>query len=272
MTTVESILRELARPIGVREARLLVADAMGVRQEMLIAHPEKELSYEEEKRARENIARRTAGEPYPYIVGRQSFFGRIFKVTRDVLIPRPDTELIVEMALEFLSHIHGPAVLDLGTGSGCIAISIAKERPDAKVTATDLSPKALAVAEENANGASVEFKQGRWLQALSPEQRFDLIVANPPYIVPDSPYLQELSYEPRSALVAEPDGLADIREIIQGAPRYLFPNGGLMLEHGYDQGEACRKLMQEGGFLSVHTVLDLGGNDRVTAGIFPGNA
>ena len=268
MATVETLLRELSGSIGLREARMLIAHAMGTRQEALIAHPEAEISAEVENRARDMIRRRSDGEPYPYIVGRQSFFGRDFKVTPDVLIPRPDTELLVETALDFLSCLQHPAVLDLGTGSGCIAITLASERPDAVVTATDCSEKALAVARSNAGDEAVIFSLGRWFDAIGTSQQFDLIVSNPPYIVPDSPYLQDLTFEPRGALVAEPDGLADIREIIRNAPNHLAPEGALMLEHGFDQGQACRQLMRERGFQSVRTLKDLGGFDRVTAGVF----
>ena len=269
MATVGDLLREKRGELGIFEARLLLALALRCRTEHLVAHPEEEVPPEAEDVFRESVARRLKGEPYPYISGVQEFFGRPFRVTPDVLIPRPDTELLVETAIGLLKGKAAPRVLDLGTGSGCIAVTVALECPGAEVWACDVSEGALRVARENAGDSGVRFFQSSWFESVpAGAGPFDLILSNPPYVAASSPYLRDLGYEPRSALVSGVDGLDDLRVIAAGAPLRLRSGGWIAVEHGFDQGEACRTLFSSAGFSSVRTLRDLGGNDRVTLGQF----
>lgn len=220
-------------------------------------------------------ARRRGGEPMAYILGEREFYGRVFAVTPDVLIPRPETELLCEAALERLAATRGARVLDLGTGSGAIALTLACERPDLELTAVDVSPAALAVARRNARrlGAAdrVHWVESDWFTAL-PGRRFDLIVGNPPYIEDGDAHLAQgdLRFEPRDALAAGPDGLAALHAIARTAPAHLENNrhggGWLLLEHGWQQGEACRKALSTNGFGDIATLRDLAGHERVTVG------
>lgn len=216
-------------------------------------------------------ARRLLGEPVAYIVGRREFFGRDFMVNPAVLIPRPDTELLVELALERAAE--GARVLDLGTGSGCIPVTLKSERPDLAVSAVDLSAAALLVAQTNASSlnADIRFYQSDWYQALG-EAVFDLIVSNPPYIEKNDHHLAEgdLRFEPRSALSDEGDGLVHIRSIIAGAKAHLTAAGWLLFEHGWDQAAACRDLLTAAGFAQVQSWRDLSGIERVTGGRMAG--
>ncbi|HET6604023.1 MAG TPA: peptide chain release factor N(5)-glutamine methyltransferase, partial [Xanthomonadaceae bacterium] len=216
------------------------------------------------------LQRREAGEPVAYLVGRRPFWTLELQVTPDTLIPRPETELLVELALERIDAAGPEKVLDLGTGSGAIALAIASERPRAQVMATDASAQALEVARANAraNGvANVWFACGEWYSAVE-GRRFDAIVGNPPYIAQDDPHLEQgdLRYEPRAALVSGVDGLDAIRAIVAGAPAHLFPGGRLLLEHGFDQGPAVRSLLEAAGFSDVRTFCDLEGRERVSGG------
>ena len=267
----EDLIREWAPKLGRFETRLLLADALGVRTEKLVAHPELEVEAEREAAFRRNALRRLSGEPYPYICGRQEFFGRDFRVTPAVLIPRPDTELLVETALELSKGFRSPRILDMGTGSGCIAVTLALECRASQVTALDVSPEALDVARGNAaaQGASVRFLQSSWLDAVPAGEQFDIVVSNPPYIAESSPYMKDLSHEPRGALVSGEAGLDDLKEIIARTPSRLAPGGWLAVEHGFDQGAACRALFSAAGFSDVRTLKDLGENDRVTLGRAP---
>lgn len=219
------------------------------------------------------IERRKLGEPVAYIVGRQGFWTLDLVVDTAVLIPRPDTETLVEWALSLLPVGSSARVLDLGTGSGAIALAVASERPAASVLATDLSEAALDVARENArrNGVSnLSFACGAWLAALPAEAApFDLILSNPPYIADGDAHLAALRYEPRLALTSGIDGLDAIREIVRETPAHLKSCGWLLLEHGHDQGAAVRALLTEAGFENVETRRDFGGNDRVTGGRKP---
>lgn len=260
------LLQETSSSLGRFEARLLLAYVLGVPVEKLIAHPEMELSAHQEQAYRLVVQRRLRGEPYAYIAGEQEFFGRPFKVTPDVLIPRPDTELLVETALHILTRFKSPRVLDLGTGSGCIAVTVAKENPSARVAGCDISEAALRIAAGNAAGTGVTFFKSRWFDQVPEESRFELIVSNPPYVAESSPYLADLRYEPKGALVSGPEGMDDLTEIIRKAPAFLSSCGWLAVEHGFDQGAACRKLFSEAGFSNVRTLKDLGDNDRVTLG------
>jgi release factor glutamine methyltransferase len=201
--------------------------------------------------------------------GLREFHGLDFRVTPDVLIPRPDTEALVDAALEKLDRTPGRKVLDLGTGSGCVAVSIAHERPAALVTAVDLSVEALEVAQGNstANGQKVEFLQGRWFAAVAGRQ-FDLIVSNPPYVAAGDSHLRrgDLRFEPPLALISGTDGLKDIRIIVSEASGHLLPGGWLLFEHGYDQAAACRDLLQKAGFGALKSWPDLAGIARVAGG------
>lgn len=210
-------------------------------------------------------ARRAAGEPMAYVLGECGFWNLTLTVTPDVLIPRPDTETLVEWALQLVPS--STRMADLGTGSGCIALSLAKERPDAEIWATDYSAAALRIARSNAvrNGVrNIQFLQGHWLQPLMGV--FDLIVSNPPYIAKGDGHLPALTHEPISALTSGPEGMDALREIIAGAPAYLKAGGWLLLEHGYDQAEKVRALLTAAGYQSVQSRRDLGGHLRVSGG------
>lgn len=252
------------------EIRVLLGHALGVNRAWLIAHEHDELPAPLLEKYQALLARRLAGEPVAYLLGEKEFFGRSFQVTADVLIPRPETELLVELAMEKLPPF--ARALDLGTGSGCIAVTLALERPDCGVVAIDQSTAALAVAKQNAVhlGAKLGFYSGSWYQALPAEtEKFDLILSNPPYVAEGDPHLAALAHEPAGALASGPDGLDDIRLIVQGAAAWLKPGGWLMFEHGWDQGAACRGLLEAAGFSGVETRADLAGHGRVSLGHVP---
>jgi release factor glutamine methyltransferase len=214
------------------------------------------------------VRRRLAGEPVAYLTGRREFWSLDLEVTPDVLVPRPETELLVERALAVLAGVQAPAVLDLGTGSGAIALAIASTRPDAAVTATDASPAALAVAERNARRlgiSNVSFRAGDWYAALD-RGRFDVILSNPPYVAAGDPALAALAHEPLRALVAGPDGLAALAAVAAGARERLRPGGWLLVEHGAGQGAAVRDLLTRAGLASVATRADLAGHERASEG------
>jgi release factor glutamine methyltransferase len=245
------------------EARSLLAFALGATRESLIAHPRRPVGAGDAARFRRLCERRSAGEPMAYLLGEREFFGRRFRVDRSVLIPRPETECLVEAALRALQGLSRPRVIDLGTGSGCIAVTLALERTDARVCATEVSAAALELAQANAAqlGAHVELLHGNWYEAA--HWRFDLIVSNPPYVAAGDPHLAALGCEPRSALTDGADGLGCLRAIIEQADGHLTEQGTLLVEHGYDQGAAVRALMRQNGFRSVQTLPDLAGLDRV---------
>jgi release factor glutamine methyltransferase len=248
-----------------REARLLLAEASGFSQASLIACPERELPAEVVARFEEWARRRREGEPVAYLVGHREFYGLDLAVNPAVLIPRPETELLVEWALE-----RAPAsVLDLGTGSGAIALAIRSGLPKARVVAVDASAAALVVARRNAVrlGLDVDWRHGRWFEPARGE-RFDLVVSNPPYVAEGDRHLGEgdVRYEPRSALVSGPDGLDALREIVSAAPGFLVPGGALLIEHGLGQDAAARELFGRAGFAQVQSRLDLAGIARVMGG------
>lgn len=266
----------LARADARLETQLLLARALGVDRAWLIAHDQDLLPPERLQAVEALVRRRTQGEPLAYILGEREFYGRPFKVSPDVLIPRSDTELLVEAALERLPQKRPARILDLGTGSGCIAISLALARTDCQVTATDASPAALAIARDNARrlGADrLRFVQGDWYDGLD-SPSFDMIVSNPPYIALQDPHLQQgdLPHEPRQALVSGPHGLDAIQHIVAGAPGHLVAGGWLLLEHGWDQAAACRQALAERGFADIITLTDLAGRERVSGGRWPGRA
>lgn len=250
------------------EAQMLLQHVLGVSRAYLIAHADDMIDEAKLTAYQALLQRRLNGEPLAYILGEREFFGLNFRVTPATLIPRPDTELLVELALQRIPH--GGRVLDLGTGSGAIALSIAHARPDVEVTAVDASPEALEVAQENArrlNTGNVRFAHSDWFSALSNE-RFDLIVSNPPYIEEADVHLQQgdLRFEPRTALASGADGLDDIRRIVADSKDHLKEGGWLMFEHGYDQAVRARELLEAGGYSEVFSARDLSGIERVSGG------
>lgn len=259
--TIEEALRSAA--VDAREARLLLAAASGFSEASVMAYPERSLTDETEARFRNFVERRGNGEPVAYILGRKEFYGLELSVNPAVLIPRPETELLVELSLqrEFSS------VADLGTGSGAIALALKHQRPRARVVAVEASAAALVVAKRNAARLNLEvvFRHGRWLAPLAGE-RFDLIVSNPPYVAEGDPHLADLSFEPAAALVSGPDGLTAIRGIVAAVPPHLAPGGWLLLEHGIGQDAPVRSLLNENGLEEVGTWPDLAGIPRVTGG------
>ena len=257
-------------PLEPLENRILLCHVLGLTRVGLITGSERTLTGDEAARLAALVERRLGGEPIAYIVGQREFFGLPFQVGPAVLIPRPDTELVVELALERLAPLPAPArLLDMGTGSGAIAVAIAHTRPDALVTALDVSDAALAVARANAaaNGASVRFVRSDWFAALDDEE-FDLIVSNPPYIAAGDAHLAQgdLRFEPSGALTDHADGLSALRTIIEGAGTHLVAGGWLLLEHGYDQAQAVRTLLSDAGYAEVQSWRDLGNIERVSGG------
>ncbi len=267
--TLGEALAAARQKIDRLDARLLLERASGCTHADLLARPETPLPAPAAAQFLDWVERRANGEPLAYIVGEAEFRGRLFQVSPAVLVPRPETELLVELALARLSGKAPARVLDLGTGSGIVAVSLALECPTAEVVAVDLSPAALTVARNNAGrlGAAVRYVDSDWYAALAGE-RFDLIVANPPYIAADDPHLSGdgLPCEPQMALTDGGDGLNCIRVIVAGAAAHLTAGGWLLFEHGYDQGAASRNLLAAAGFQEPFTQPDLAGNDRVSGG------
>jgi len=267
--TVAEALRQAGMALGASEARLLLRHALGRDDAYLAAHDREMLEARVLDAFEQLAARRSAGEPIAYLTGEREFYSLAFKVTPAVLIPRPETELLVEAALERVPT-HVPCrVLELATGSGCVAVAITLQRPRARVTATDAAGAALAVARENAarHGAAIEFVESDWFAALA-GRRFHLIVCNPPYVAERDPHLAEgdLRFEPRAALVGGADGLSCIRLIVAQARAYLEPGGALLFEHGYGQAARCRALLAQADFREVASRRDLGGIERVSCG------
>jgi release factor glutamine methyltransferase len=252
------------------EARVLLAFVLRKPIEALIARPQQAVADVAATQFARLAARRRLGEPIAYLVGAKEFYGRTFAVAPAVLIPRPETERLVELALDRVRRMSAPRVLDLGTGSGCIAITLALECHAARVVAVERSADALAVARRNAQclGAAVEFVGSDWYANV--EGIFDLIVANPPYVAAGDVHLPALHHEPPGALAAGPDGLADLRRIIAGGSAHLRPGGWLAVEHGHDQGLAVRDLFAAAAFVDIETHRDAAGIDRVCIGTRPG--
>ena len=275
-TSIDDAL-QLARRLGVDrlDAHLLVGAVLQQPRSWLLAHDRDPLPPDAAERISALLQRRAAGEPAAYLLGHKEFFGLTLAVNPEVLVPRPDTETLVNWALEVLA-LHPttdapPRVLDLGTGSGAIALAVAHTHPAAQVTAVDASEGALHTARLNGErlGLSVSWRLGSWFEAVAGE-RFDLVLSNPPYIAEHDPHLPDLRFEPRSALTAGADGLDDLRTIIQQAPAHLNPGGWLLLEHGWDQAEAVAQLLRDRGFLGVDHRHDLGGHARCTGAQWSG--
>ena len=259
------------------DAQLLLLHALGRSQAeraWLIAHDDEVLIADTAQSFHALCQRRLAGEPLAYIVGCKSFFGLDLQVDKRVLVPRPDTETLVEWALELaLSRTESPSLLDMGTGSGAIALALKSVRPDWHITALDASTDALAVAQSNSKrlNLNVNFLQSSWFDAFKTDKsdlKFDLIVSNPPYIVEGDWHMAALTHEPKHALTSGADGLDDIRKIIAESPNHLKNNGWLLLEHGYNQAAAVRDLLEKLGFTQVQSRLDLGQIERCTGGVW----
>lgn len=253
-----------------REAELLLGHALGRDRAWLYAHADDALAADDAVRFHALLVRRASGEPVAYLIGRREFWSLDLTVTPDVLIPRPETELLVQLALRRISQSGEVEIADLGTGSGAVALAIARERPRARVLATDASAAALAVARGNAERlgiGNVEFAQGNWCTALG-TGKFDLIVSNPPYIAETDKHLAQgdLRFEPFAALASGADGLDAIRAIAGGARAHLKPGAWLLFEHGFDQGTVARDVLSRNGFVEVFTALDLEQRERVSGG------
>jgi release factor glutamine methyltransferase len=277
MTAVAALLAQAARELdGMSDSPRLDAEALlahvtGKNRAHFRAWPEKEFGAAEEAEFRLLMEKRLAGQPIAYLVGEREFWSRPFKVTPDALIPRPETELLVELALQRIAADRPARIADLGAGSGAVAVTLALELPHSEVVALDISPAALAVARDNARrlgAANARFLQSDWFAALPPFERFDIIVSNPPYIAEGDSHLEQgdVRFEPRLALIAGIDGLDAIRRIVREAPSRLHPGGWLLFEHGHDQAERARGSLREAGFGEVESCKDLQGIERVSGG------
>jgi release factor glutamine methyltransferase len=268
MTLREALAQAAALGVARIDAQLLLLHVLGrpgADRAWLVTHDDAELGAPQQARFLSLCGRRLDDEPVAYLTGSKEFFGLPLAVDARVLVPRPDTETIVEWALELLRGLPSPRVLDLGTGSGAIALAIQHARPDAHVEAVDRSADALAVAQANAGrlGLPVRFRQGSWFEGAA---RYDLVVSNPPYIRADDAHLPSLRHEPRGALVAGPDGLDDLRAIVAAAPPHLVAGGWLLLEHGWDQAQAVRDLLAAARFGEPTSRCDLAGTQRCSGG------
>ncbi|HEX3098641.1 MAG TPA: peptide chain release factor N(5)-glutamine methyltransferase [Usitatibacter sp.] len=276
MHTVKAALEDAFAAIDRIDAQVLMAHVLGVDRAWVLANPMRVLTETEDAQVDMLVARRAMGQPVAYLLGRREFYGRDFAVGPEVLIPRPETETLVEAALDALRRPRadgGPwNILDLGTGSGAIAVTLACERPDARIVATDASAEALETARANARAhgceARIELAKGSWYAAV-PGRRFDLIVANPPYVAAGDAHLSQgdLRFEPGVALTdGSADGLDSIRTIVSGAGGHLVPGGALLFEHGYDQAEAAARILADAGFTALVSIPDLAGIPRVAGG------
>ena len=263
----------ISLPEARREVQMLLTRAGQVDAASLLAYPERAAQARSTAAYAQTLARRLSGEPMAYVLGEREFYGLVFEISPVVLIPRPETELLVELALERLTAQSAATVLDLGTGSGCIAVALAKLRPAARIIATDVSPGALDVARCNARRhgvTNIAFRVGSWFEAVAGE-RFDLIVSNPPYVARGDAHLVQgdLRFEPTVALTAGPNGFEAMHAIVSGAPQHLTPGGSLLVEHGYGQGEAVARLLRSAGLVEVIARNDLAGIARAAAGRRP---
>jgi release factor glutamine methyltransferase len=272
MRTILQVLKNASQSLITSEtpeldAELLLAKILNCSRTTLHTWPDRELSEQEYQRFQQLCDERRAGKPVAYLLGTQPFWKFNLRVTPDVLIPRADTEILIEKIL-LLFGLEKIKVLDLGTGSGAIALALAYERPQWEIIATDKSVAALEIAAENARNLSI--KNIQWLHsdwfAEVQDKKFNLIVSNPPYIAPNDPHLQALQFEPATALIAEKNGLQDLEQIIAQAQDFLLPQGYLIVEHGYQQADKVQEMMKNFGFSAINTYNDLGGNERVTLG------
>ena len=274
MATVRELLQrgqQLPGDSARRDTEILLCHSLNKSRAWLYTWPEAELSDQAYTLFEQLFTARAQGQPIAYLTGYREFWSLQLQVNEHTLIPRPETETLVQWALE-LELPASAAVLDLGTGCGAIALALASERPQWQVSGLDASESALAVAATNAEALGLQrvgFLHSSWFSAV-PGQRFDLLVSNPPYVDPVDEHLKQgdLRFEPRSALAADEQGLADLRCLVDGAPQHLLPGGWLLLEHGYDQGASVRKLLQLAGFAAIETRQDDGGNDRITGGVW----
>jgi release factor glutamine methyltransferase len=251
------------------ETEILLALVLGTTRSRLFAWPEQTLTDNQHDRLESLLERRRRGEPIAYLSGKKEFWSMEFRVTPATLIPRPETELLVERALQLIPHNQAYTIADLGTGSGAIAAAIAAERPLSALFATDNSAEALAVAEENFRHhelRNIQCRRGSWCHALPANRQFDLLLSNPPYVAEGDPHLQQdgLPWEPKGALTAGADGLNEIRRIVQQAPSHLRAGGWLLLEHGFEQGPAVRALLQQAGYEQICSRRDLAGQERIS--------
>ncbi len=270
LPTIAASLAAAQATIGRLEARVLLREVLRRDDAWLIAHGDDALTVAQSQQYAALVARRAAGEPIAYLTGTREFYGRSFAVTPAVLIPRPETELLVELALQRLPAGAARCVADLGAGSGCIGITLAAERPQAQVTLVEASGPALEIARANAAQwapANTTVLHSNWFTAITTEQ-YDLIVANPPYVAEGDAHLRQgdLRFEPRTALAAGADGLRDLRHIITHAPRHLRADGWLLLEHGFDQAAACARLLAAAGLREIFSAPDLAGMPRISGG------
>lgn len=254
------------------DAEVLLCHCLGKPRSFLRAWPEQQLSTPQAEQFEHLLTKRKQGQPIAYLTGEREFWSRSFLVTPDVLIPRPDSELLIELSLSLLAIQQTGKLIDLGTGSGILALTLAAERPLLDVIATDFSSAALAVAQKNAKRlqiANVRFLQSHWFDKVA-EKGFDLVISNPPYIADDDPHLQQgdVRFEPTTALVSGEQGLQDIRLLATQARQHLKPGGHLLLEHGYQQGKAVQAILNELNYRQVTTHRDLSGNPRVTSGLW----
>lgn len=276
MTIIASLLRSAElpdSPTARLDVELLLAAALGKPRSFLHTWPERIVSSEAALKFASYLQRRQTGEPVAYILGQQGFWKLDLEVAPHTLIPRPETEMLVEAALELVPAFAESQVLDLGTGTGAIALALASERPVWQVTAVDRVLEAVALAERNRQRLQInnaKVLSSHWFDSVE-GKRFDLIISNPPYIAAEDPHLVtgDVRFEPNSALVAGADGLDDLRLIIDQAPAHLNPEGWLLLEHGYDQGAAVRDLLSSHGFEKIQTRRDLGDHERITFGRLP---
>jgi release factor glutamine methyltransferase len=253
------------------DAEILLCNVLGKDRSYLFAWPEKDLTPQQSATFVQLIKQRKLGKPIAYLTSTREFWSMTFNVNNAVLIPRHDTEVLVEKALHLISNIKSPKILELGTGSGCIACAISSERPDACIIATDLSKAALEVCNNNVSKFAlnnIAVVQGSWFQAIDANEKYNLIISNPPYIEENDKHLYQgdLPSEPETALHSGPDGLNAIRSIIQSAPKHLKPNGWLALEHGYNQSHTIQQMMKQSGFLQLFTDNDLSNTPRITGG------
>lgn len=270
LCTIDSTTRDDAQ----LDAEILLAHALDQNRTFLRTWPEREITPAQLENFQALLRRRCAGEPIAYILGERDFWDMTLRVTPDTLIPRPETESLVEQALAKIPLDARWQIADLGTGSGAIALAIARKRLNCTLFATDISAAALSIARENAaqhHVHNIQFAEGPWLAPLA-DEHFEMIVSNPPYVHPNDPHLQQgdLRFEPLSALHSTPDGLTDIRTICETARQHLHPGGWLLLEHGFDQGPSAQDCLTELGYQQVQTIADLANNPRVSMGCWSG--